>query len=32
VFYGCWMHTGDSIGDVLKNVADEYQHDRHLCG
>lgn len=32
VFYGRWMHTGDSVSDVLRNVFDEYQQDRHLCG
>lgn len=31
-FYGCWMHTGDSLIGLLWNVATEWKHDHHLVG
>lgn len=31
-FYGCWMHTGETLASLLWNVVTEFKADRHLVG
>ena len=31
-WYGCWLHTADSLLALLWSVVTEWKHDRHLVG